>query len=58
MAFVIVAGEMSDVDYCSVYGPYPTYDAAEAVAEEKVKAGEITLDADDQLDFRVMELKN
>lgn len=54
--FVIIAGEMRDVDYTRVYGPYSTEDEAEQAAEALVESGVITLDYDDGLEYRIVPL--
>ena len=55
--YVIVAGEMTDVDYCSVYGPYHTKVDAETAAQQKIASGEIVEEPEDCMEYRVMELK-
>lgn len=54
--FVIIAGEMRDVDYCHVYGPYTSEAGAEADVPRLIASGKILVAPDDCLDWRVMKV--
>lgn len=55
--YVIIAGEMTDVDYCEVFGPFDTEAEANSKAEEMERAGRITVNVDDGLEWRAVEVK-
>jgi hypothetical protein len=58
MTFIILAGEMKDVDYADCFGPFDTAAEAETAAQELVSRGVIVIEPDDCMDYRVMPVRN
>ena len=56
--FVIIAGEMSDVDYTSVYGPFATEAEAETRAAALIASGVIEMEPDDCQEYRIVPILN
>ena len=56
--FVIIAGEMNDVDYTSVYGPFATKSEAETRAAALIASGVIEMEPDDCLEYRIVPILN
>ena len=56
--FVIIAGEMRDVDYTSVYGPFDTEAEAETQAAAMITSGVIEMEPDNCQEYRIVPILN